>query len=106
MSFYDIVPIENSGMSVITALVFCALMTAWGAYFWWDRQEHERINKRVDKHACLAQDRIDKEVEKIDILFTKIDKTDEDISEIKSHVERTREAVDWIKKCLEQKVRL
>lgn len=92
MMFPDFIPIEYTGMSILTAVIMFFMFIGWGSYFWWDRREHAFVNSRVIE--------VD---EKVSILFEKIDATNQDISSMKSHMAGIHEAVEWIKRFMEQR---
>ena len=95
MSIYDIIPIENQGMSVITALVLFFMMNGYVVYFWWDRREHSRIQTQSAANISTVDD-------KVCILFDKVDRTQNDISEINTHIASIQESIEWIKKSMER----
>lgn len=92
----DFIPVEMTGMSVVTAICLSFLITGFGIYMSWDKREHTRIHK-------YAQDGFVDINDKAGALFSKHDAMNRDLSDIKTHIAGMHEALDWIKKYMETK---
>lgn len=82
MDFLDFIPIENRGMSVLTALTF--FFAGVGLGFMWSvmKREFKRINKELEKHE------------------TKLDERCQDIAEMKTDIALTRQSIQNIEEMM------
>jgi len=102
MLFPDFLPIENRGMSIITAIcLFFILIGVW-IYFWWDKREHARLMTYTNELSKISDKQTEETMKKVETLFHKNDELNRDLSYIKSHVAAIHESVGWIKEYIKE----
>lgn len=82
MDFLNFIPIENRGMSILTALTF--FFAGVGIGFMWSvmKREFKRINKELERHD------------------TKLEERSMDIAEMKTDIALTRQSIQNIEEIL------
>ena len=85
MSIYNILPIENSGMSVITAMVFFFSSIGLMAVLQWLKERFRLQDEKIEEHDKFV-DEIKKEFSDNRVQYT----------ELKGSIQRTQMVVDRI----------
>lgn len=82
MDFLNFIPLENRGMSILTALTF--FFAGIGLGFMWSvmKREFKRINKELDKHSIKLEERCT------------------DIAEMKTDIALTRQSIQNIEEMM------
>jgi hypothetical protein len=82
--FPDFIPLENRGMSIITALTFFFYTVGFGYFYSTIKREFKRINTELIRHE------------------TKLDKYQGDISDMKTNIALTLQSITRIERTLDK----
>lgn len=85
MEFLDFIPIENRGMSVLTALTFFFYTVGFGYFYSTLKQELKSITDKIEQHN------------------RRLDLGQEDIAEMKTNIALTLQTVTRMERILEHR---
>ena len=94
----NFIPIEYTGISIITALVFFFASIGMAAIFTWNKQEHQRIRACVDDQVSAINIKMHETNNRIELLFIKLDNLTSKLNENNMYMAKTVEAIEWLKK--------